>query len=55
MVFVKVIVKRALELQLNVYDQTKCKMELADILLSEEFKEFLIDSKVKVISYLDLC
>lgn len=32
----KAIVKRALELQLNVYDQTKCKMELADILLSEE-------------------
>jgi tetratricopeptide (TPR) repeat protein len=32
----KAIVKRALELQLNVYDQAKCKMELADILLSEE-------------------
>jgi tetratricopeptide (TPR) repeat protein len=32
----KAIVKRALELQLNMYDQAKCKMELADILLSEE-------------------
>jgi tetratricopeptide (TPR) repeat protein len=32
----KAIVKRALELQLNLYDQGKCKMELADILLSEE-------------------
>jgi tetratricopeptide (TPR) repeat protein len=32
----KVIVKRALELQLSVYDQAKCKMKLADILLSEE-------------------
>ena len=32
----KAIVKRALELQLNAYDQAKCKMELADILLSEE-------------------
>jgi tetratricopeptide (TPR) repeat protein len=32
----KAIVKRALDLQLNVYDQAKCKMELADILLSEE-------------------
>jgi tetratricopeptide (TPR) repeat protein len=32
----KAIVKRAMELQLNVYDQAKCKMELADILLSEE-------------------
>jgi tetratricopeptide (TPR) repeat protein len=32
----KAIVKRALELQLNSYDQVRCKMELADILLSEE-------------------
>ena len=32
----KAIVKRALELQLNSYDQALCKMELADILLSEE-------------------
>jgi tetratricopeptide (TPR) repeat protein len=32
----RAIVKRALELQLNMYDQAKCKMELADILLSEE-------------------
>jgi tetratricopeptide (TPR) repeat protein len=32
----KTMVKRALELQLNAYDQAKCKMELADILLSEE-------------------
>ncbi|WP_264565946.1 tetratricopeptide repeat protein [Flavobacterium sp. N3904] len=32
----KAIVKRAMELQLNPYDQAQCKMELADILLSEE-------------------
>jgi tetratricopeptide (TPR) repeat protein len=32
----KTIVKRAMEMQLTVYDQAACKMELADILLSEE-------------------
>jgi tetratricopeptide (TPR) repeat protein len=32
----KAIVKKAMEMQLNVYDQAACKMELADILLSEE-------------------
>ncbi len=32
----KAIVKRALDLQLNSYDQALCKMELADILLSEQ-------------------
>jgi tetratricopeptide (TPR) repeat protein len=32
----KAIVKRAMEMQLNPYDQAQCKMELADILLSEE-------------------
>jgi tetratricopeptide (TPR) repeat protein len=32
----KTIVKRAMEMQLTVYDQAECKMELADILLSEE-------------------
>jgi len=32
----KAIVKRAMEMQLTIYDQAACKMELADILLSEE-------------------
>ncbi|WP_348798306.1 tetratricopeptide repeat protein [Flavobacterium adhaerens] len=32
----KVIIKKAMEMQLNQFDQAKCKMELADILLSEE-------------------
>lgn len=32
----KAIIKRAMEMQLNQYDQAACKMELADILLSEE-------------------
>ncbi|REG92168.1 tetratricopeptide repeat protein [Flavobacterium aquicola] len=32
----KAIVKRAMEMQLNQFDQAQCKMELADILLSEE-------------------
>ncbi|WP_348823637.1 tetratricopeptide repeat protein [Flavobacterium aestuarii] len=32
----KTIVKRAMEMQLNQFDQAQCKMELADILLSEE-------------------
>lgn len=32
----KAIVKQAMEMQLNPYDQALCKMELADILLSEE-------------------
>lgn len=32
----KTIVKRAAEMQLNQFDQAQCKMELADILLSEE-------------------
>jgi tetratricopeptide (TPR) repeat protein len=32
----KVIIKRAMEMQLNQFDQAQCKMELADILLSEE-------------------
>lgn len=32
----KAIIKRAMEMQLNPYDQAQCKMELADILLSEE-------------------
>lgn len=32
----KTIVKRAMEMQLNQFDQARCKMELADILLSEE-------------------
>jgi tetratricopeptide (TPR) repeat protein len=32
----KTIVKRALEMKLNPYDEAQCKMELADILLSEE-------------------
>jgi len=37
------IVKRAMELQMNDYDQARCKMELADILLSEEkFNQALI-------------
>ena len=32
----KAIIKRAMEMQLNQFDQAQCKMELADILLSEE-------------------
>jgi tetratricopeptide (TPR) repeat protein len=32
----KAIIKRSMEMQLNQFDQAKCKMELADILLSEE-------------------
>jgi tetratricopeptide (TPR) repeat protein len=32
----KAIIKRAMEMQLNPFDQAQCKMELADILLSEE-------------------
>jgi tetratricopeptide (TPR) repeat protein len=32
----KAIVKRAMEMQLTIYEQAACKMELADILLSEE-------------------
>ncbi|AOW08851.1 tetratricopeptide repeat protein [Flavobacterium gilvum] len=32
----KAIIKQAMELPLNPYDQAQCKMELADILLSEE-------------------
>jgi tetratricopeptide (TPR) repeat protein len=32
----KTIIKRAMEIQLNQFDQAQCKMELADILLSEE-------------------
>lgn len=32
----KTIIKRAMEMQLNQFDQAQCKMELADILLSEE-------------------
>jgi len=32
----KAIIKRAMEMQLNQFDQALCKMELADILLSEE-------------------
>ncbi|MBW4361172.1 tetratricopeptide repeat protein [Flavobacterium taihuense] len=32
----KSIIKRAMEMQLNLYDQAQCKMGLADILLSEE-------------------
>ncbi|HEU4788730.1 MAG TPA: tetratricopeptide repeat protein [Flavobacterium sp.] len=32
----KAIIKRAAEMQLNQFDQAQCKMELADILLSEE-------------------
>jgi tetratricopeptide (TPR) repeat protein len=32
----KAIIKRAMEMQLNPYDQAQCKMELADIFLSEE-------------------
>ncbi len=32
----KAIIKRAMDMQLNPYDQALCKMELADILLSEE-------------------
>ncbi|PZX95399.1 hypothetical protein DOS84_02215 [Flavobacterium aquariorum] len=32
----KAILKRAMEMQLNQFDQAQCKMELADILLSEE-------------------
>jgi tetratricopeptide (TPR) repeat protein len=32
----KAIIKRAMEMQLNPYEQAQCKMELADILLSEE-------------------
>lgn len=32
----KSIIKRAMEMQLNQFDQAQCKMELADILLSEE-------------------
>lgn len=32
----KDIIKRAMEMQLNQFDQAQCKMELADILLSEE-------------------
>jgi tetratricopeptide (TPR) repeat protein len=31
-----IIVKRAMEMQMNNYDQARCKMELADILLSQE-------------------
>ncbi|MBC5837439.1 tetratricopeptide repeat protein [Flavobacterium muglaense] len=39
----KAIVKKALEMQLNVYDQAKVKMELADILLFEQkFNQALI-------------
>jgi len=32
----KAIIKRAMDLQLTPFDQARCKMELADILLSEE-------------------
>jgi tetratricopeptide (TPR) repeat protein len=32
----KAIIKRAMEMQLIAFDQAQCKMELADILLSEE-------------------
>nr|WP_315197833.1 tetratricopeptide repeat protein [uncultured Flavobacterium sp.] len=32
----KAIIKRAMEMQLNQFEQAQCKMELADILLSEE-------------------
>lgn len=32
----KAIIKRAMDLQLTPFDQAQCKMELADILLSEE-------------------
>jgi tetratricopeptide (TPR) repeat protein len=32
----KAIIKQAMEMPLNVYDQSRCKMDLADILLSEE-------------------
>lgn len=32
----KSIIKRAMEMQLNQFDQAQCKMELADILLSEQ-------------------
>jgi tetratricopeptide (TPR) repeat protein len=32
----KAIIKRAMDMQLNQFDQAQCKMELADILLSEE-------------------
>lgn len=32
----RAIIKRAMEMQLNQFDQAQCKMELADILLSEE-------------------
>ncbi|PJJ10018.1 tetratricopeptide repeat protein [Flavobacterium sp. 1] len=32
----KAIIKRAMEMQMNQFDQAQCKMELADILLSEE-------------------
>jgi tetratricopeptide (TPR) repeat protein len=39
----KAIIKKALELQLNVYEQAQAKMELADILLFEEkFNQALI-------------
>ena len=39
----KTIIKKALELQLNVYEQAQAKMELADILLFEEkFNQALI-------------